>query len=164
MENQTKRKAGRPKEDLYKKYVEGKEEQIIEICTKGADNKSLGDFLGCGLTTICNLKKDYPKFKEIVKKGNDVADEAVVSSLFKRAMGYDAEETVTEVKVSQDGSAQTTYVKKIKKHVPPDTTAAIFWLKNRRREEWNDKQDIGIESDEPIHISIIKDNGTASKT
>lgn len=164
MEDRTKGKAGRPKEDLYKKYVEGKEEQIMEICTKGADNKTLGEFLGCGLTTVCNLKKDYPSFKELVRKGGAVADELVVSALYKRAIGYEAEETITEVKVSQDGSAQTTYVKKVKKHVPPDTTAAIFWLKNRRRDEWNDKQDIGIDTNEPIHISIIRDNGTASKT
>ena len=27
------------------------------------------------------------------------------------------------------------------KHYPPDTTAAIFWLKNRQKSKWRDKQD-----------------------
>lgn len=163
MEEQTKKKAGRPKENAYQKYVEGKENDILAICEKGADNKIIAEFLGCGLTTVCNLKRDYPEFKKLLKRGGDIADDKVVSALYKRALGYDAEETCTEVKVSPDGSAQTTYVKKTKKHIPPDTTAAIFWLKNRRREEWNDKQDIGIETDAPINISIIKDDGSASK-
>lgn len=157
MEEQIKKKAGRPKEDTYKKYVEGKEEQIIEICTKGADNKSLAEFLGCGLTTVCNLKRDYPQFKELVSKGNKVADEAVVSALFKRAIGYDAEDTITEVKVSQDGSAQTTYVKKCKKHIPGDTTAMIFWLKNRMPDKWRDKQEMNLDTTQPINISIMRD-------
>jgi hypothetical protein len=26
----------------------------------------------------------------------------------------------------------------VAKHIPPDTTAMIFWLKNRRRDQWRD--------------------------
>ena len=157
-------KRGRPRENIYKKYVSGREEEIIDYCEKGADLRGLAELLGCGLTTVNKLKHDYKEFRELVKKGGDIADEKVVSTLYKRAIGYDAEETCTEVKVSPDGSAQTTYVKKIKKHIPPDTTAAIFWLKNRRREEWNDRQDVNIESDTPINISIVKHDGHSSKT
>lgn len=157
MEEQTKRKAGRPKEDAYKKYVEGKEDEILSLCAKGADNKGLAGFLGCGLTTVCNLKRDYPQFKELVKRGNKIADEAVEHSLFKRAMGYDTEDTITEVKVSQDGSAQTTYVKKCKKHIPGDTTAMIFWLKNRMPDKWRDKQEMNLDTTQPINISIVRD-------
>ena len=29
-----------------------------------------------------------------------------------------------------------------REHVPPDTVACIFWLKNRRREEWRDKHEV----------------------
>lgn len=157
-------KRGRPHEDTYAKYVQGREEEIIEYCERGADLRGLAELLGCGLTTVNKLKHDYPQFKELIKKGGDVADDKVISMLYRRAIGYEAEETCTEVKVSPDGSAQTTYVKKTKKHIPPDTTAAIFWLKNRRREEWSDKQDISVETDEPITINIVKDDGTASKT
>jgi hypothetical protein len=28
--------------------------------------------------------------------------------------------------------------------MPPDTTAQIFWLKNRQKSAWRDKQDLGL--------------------
>ena len=146
---------GRPPENLYDKYVKGKEDALVEYCEHGADLKGLATFVGCGLTTLKRIKKEFPEFQELIKKGNEVADDQIVSSLYRRALGYDAEETVTEVRVTPDGSAQTTYVKKVKKHIPGDTTAMIFWLKNRRRKEWTDSQDISLDSSEPINISIV---------
>ena len=147
------KKMGRPPEDLYKKYVEGKEELIAEYCEKGADMRGLAKLLGCGLTTLKRIKNGYPKFVELVKVSSEVADDEVVSALYKRALGYEAEETVTEVRVDPSGATQTTFVKKVKKHVPPDTTAAIFWLKNRTK-EWADRQDVKFDSSQPINITI----------
>lgn len=152
-----KKKIGRPKEDLYEKYVAGKEDALIEHCENGADLRGLAEFLGCGLTTVKTIKKEYPKFQELVSEANKVADEMVESCLYKRAIGYDAEETITEERVSEDGSAQTTYVRKVKKHIPPDTTAQIFWLKNRMKDKWRDQQDFNLDTNQPIHINIMRD-------
>lgn len=135
-------KAGRPSldaESLYKKYVEGHEDELRDACENGFDNKGIGAILGCKEGTVCRLKRECVRFAEMVKEWSIVADEKVESSLFRRAIGYDAEETFTEVKVSPDGSAQTTYVKKVKKHIPGDTTAMIFWLKNRKSGYWRDR-------------------------
>lgn len=155
MEEQEKKRMGRPPENisLYDKYVAGKEEEIEKACEKGADLKGLANLLGCGLTTLKRIKKNHPEFVELIKVSSEVADDEVVSALYKRALGYDVEETVTEVKVSPSGAAQTTYVKKVKKHVPPDTTAMIFWLKNRTK-EWSDRQDVNIDTTQPINITI----------
>jgi len=155
MEEQEKKRMGRPPENisLYDKYVAGREEEIEQACEKGADLKGLANLLGCGLTTLKRIKKNHPKFVELIKVSSEVADDEVVSALYKRALGYDVEETVTEVKVSPSGAAQTTYVKKVKKHVPPDTTAMIFWLKNRTK-EWSDRQDVNIDTTQPINITI----------
>ncbi|MBQ9093290.1 MAG: hypothetical protein IJY03_04755 [Prevotella sp.] len=155
MEEQEKKRMGRPPENisLYDKYVAGKEEEIEQACEKGADLKGLANLLGCGLTTLKRIKKAHPEFVELIKVSSEVADDEVVSALYKRALGYDVEETVTEVKVSPSGAAQTTYVKKVKKHVPPDTTAMIFWLKNRTK-EWSDRQDVNIDTTQPINITI----------
>lgn len=155
MEEQEKKRMGRPPENisLYDKYVAGREEEIEQACEKGADLKGLANLLGCGLTTLKRIKKAHPKFVELIKVSSEVADDEVVSALYKRALGYDVEETVTEVKVSPSGAAQTTYVKKVKKHVPPDTTAMIFWLKNRTK-EWSDRQDVNIDTTQPINITI----------
>lgn len=162
--NEVKRGRGRPKEDLYVKYIAGKEEAISTACENGADTKGLAKLLQCSPRTIQTIRREYPRFKEIIERANEVADEEIESALFRRAKGYEAEETITEVKVSPDGSANTTYVKKVKKHVPPDTTAAIFWLKNRCRARWSDRQDVTLDAQRSIAINIIKDNGDGRET
>lgn len=161
MEEEQKRR-GRPPEDLYQKYVAGREEEVEHYCEEGADLKGLAKLLGCGLTTLKRIKKEYPEFAELIKVSSEVADDEIISALYKRAKGYEVEETVTEVKVSPSGAAQTTYVKKVKKHVPPDTTAAIFWLKNRS-EEWSDKHDLNIDTTQPINITIAPYDGHKDK-
>jgi len=148
-----KKQRGRPPENLYAKYVAGKEEQIEQYCEQGADLKGLANLLGCGLTTLKRIKKEYPEFADLIKVSSEVADDAVISALYKRALGYEAEETVTEVRVDPSGATQTTFVKKVKKHVPPDTTAAIFWLKNRTK-EWSDSQNVKFDATQPINITI----------
>lgn len=155
-EGKKKSNAGRKEVDQYEKYVKGREDEVAEACANGADNRGLAKLLGIGLTTLAVLKKDYPEFRELVKKHGSIADENVISSLYKRAIGYEAEDTITEVKVSPDGTAQTTYVKKTKRHIPADTTAAIFWLKNRT-DEWSDKKDVDFNATQPISISIVRD-------
>ena len=36
------------------------------------------------------------------------------------------------------------------KHYPPDTTAGIFWLKNRQRDKWRDKPEADDPDDLPV--------------
>ena len=80
---------------------------------------------------------------------------AVEAALYKRAIGYDFEETHTEVRVNPDGSGQTTYVKKVKKHIVPDTTAQIFWLKNRQKEKWSDRLNVDAKVTEELDFSKL---------
>ena len=138
---------GRPKlsiDDLYDKYVAGKEEIIISDCRNGADNPILAKRLGCGKTTLGTLIRYHEGFAKLIREGKEEADLKVESALYKRAIGYDYEETTTEVRVNPDGDGSTTYVKKIKRHVSGDTTAQIFWLKNRKPDNWRDKQDVNL--------------------
>lgn len=84
--------------------------------------------------TINNWKKDKDFF-ESLKEAKDVADDLVERSLYEKAVGYDCEEV--KVFCNEGVIIKTTVIK----HFPPDTTAAIFWLKNRRRKSWKDRQD-----------------------
>jgi len=153
------KKKGRPKEDIYEKYVRGKEEIITADCRNGADNDGLAKRLGCGKTTLSKLIKNFPEFKALIKEGKTEADLKVVSALFKRATGYEFEETTTKVLVNKNGEGTTTYVEKTKKHIAPDTAAAFIWLKNRVPEEWRDKHDVNITGD-PF-TEIMKAAGAA---
>lgn len=138
-------KRGRPKiENLYEKWVAGKEEAITAACRLGADSSGLAKILGCGKTTLFKLQRQYDEFKELIKEGKEVADAKVESALYRRAVGYDYEEVTTRVVVDKSGVGSVTHVTKVKKHVIPDTTAQIFWLKNRKQYEWRDKQDMDV--------------------
>lgn len=79
------------------------------------------------------MEKRFPEISEALKKGKEIVDIQVENALLKRALGYSYTEVMTEE--STDGSKHRETVK----FVPPDTTAQIFWLKNRRPEFWRDK-------------------------
>lgn len=109
----------------------------------GATDKEMADFFGVTERTLNQWKKDYPEFLQSLKKGKNIADANVASKLYNRAIGYDYEEKHFETKPSKkDVPPELVEAKRIKKHVPADTTAAIFWLKNRQPEKWRDRKEV----------------------
>jgi hypothetical protein len=62
----------------------------------------------------------------------------VERSLYHRAVGY----SYDAVKIFMPGGKGKPVIVPYREHMPPDTVACIFWLKNRRREEWRDKQEV----------------------
>ena len=97
--------------------------------------------------TLYAWKKKYPDISDALKRGKDVVDRQVENALLKRALGYEYE----EVKEKFEGNVMTERTV-TKKEVIPDVTAQIFWLKNRKRETWADRQN--IELSQPIDDSI----------
>ena len=86
--------------------------------------------------------KYYPEFRGALKVAKDVADEKIEKALYQRAKGYSyrAEKVVVESRGNNEGSEAR--VVEYTEHMPPDTTAAIFFLKNRRPDRWRDVQRI----------------------
>ena len=151
-------KVGRPHENLYEKWIKGQEEVIISACRNGATIEDLTRIIGCGKTAFHRIKNGYSEFLELLKEGKEKADLKVENALFKRACGFEYEEKTNEVRVNQDGSiGQIISVKTVTKQVPPDTGAAIFWLKNRQPELWRDKQIQGIESTITVDFDKLND-------
>lgn len=102
----------------------------------GLTDEQIAHNMGISPATLYNYKRDHLEILEALKKGKEVVDIEVENALLKRALGYSYEEK--KVEVSEEG----TKVTKTIKEVVPDTTAQIFWLKNRRPDRWRDKQDI----------------------
>ncbi|EAA3705864.1 terminase [Salmonella enterica subsp. enterica serovar Newport] len=125
------KKIGRP--SAYKpEYAE----QARKLCLLGHTDAELASFFDVSEQTINAWKHAHPDFLESIKKGKAVADSEVAAKLFHRATGYEhPEDDIRAV----DGSIVITPTVK---HYPPDTTAAIFWLKNRQRDKWRDKQEV----------------------
>lgn len=103
----------------------------------GATDAEMADFFGVSEQTLNTWKKKYPEFLESLKKGKAVADANVASRLYSRAIGYDAKAT----KFATNEGKITDKVEYIE-HYPPDTTVAIFWLKNRQPGKWRDKKEV----------------------
>jgi len=120
-------KPGRPTD--YRPKFAG---QAEKLCLLGATDKDLADFFEVSESTLNLWKQKYPKFSESVKKGKVLADSHVAERLYQRALGY----TCDDVHISNYQGDIT--ITPIKKHYPPDTTAGIFWLKNRQRKNWRD--------------------------
>ncbi|OJV50527.1 MAG: hypothetical protein BGO31_14285 [Bacteroidetes bacterium 43-16] len=145
-----KKVAAKPKVGAPTKYKQEYAEMARKLCLLGKTDEELADFFGIAVSTLNLWKKSHPEFMESIKKGKDVADVEIVESLHKRAKGYQYDETTFEkIDTKVDGVEEDddikleVYKKKVvTKEVAPDTTAAIFWLKNRQAKKWKDKQDV----------------------
>lgn len=120
--------AGRPT-----KYREEYVQQAEKLCKLGATDAQLADFFEVSVSTINLWKLEHPEFSESVKVPKEQADERVEQSLYRRAMGYEHDEV--DIRVIEGQVVQTP----IRKFYPPDSTAMIFWLKNRKPDAWRDK-------------------------
>jgi hypothetical protein len=146
-----KKRVGRPSP-----YKEQYCDQVEKLCKLGATDKDIADFFEVNEDTIYEWKKVHPKFSESIKAGKTLADLTVSDSLFKRATGYEHEEDV----IFNDKGVPL--IVPTKKRYPPDTTAMIFWLKNRQPEKWRDRKDIDMtskgESIKPVIIDLTNDD------
>ena len=116
-------------------YREIYPEQAYKLALLGAIDTELADFFGVCEDTIHEWKKVFPEFSESIKRGKLQADAEVAEKLFHRAKGY----SHAEVKVFCHEGKITTH--EVTKHYPPDTGAAMAWLKNRRKKDWRDSHD-----------------------
>lgn len=122
----------------------------------GLTDEEMAKELGVGIRTFYRWKKTYPEFCQALKENKGFVDALVEDSLLKKAIGYEIEEV--EVTASKDG--KNSRIKKTKKWIH-DTTAAIFWLKNRQPDRWRDTQNIShegeITSTKKIDLSYMSD-------
>lgn len=102
----------------------------------GLTDEQIAENIGINPATIYEWKKKYPEISETLKKGKEVVDRQVENALLKRALGYEYKETTKEL--TDEGMTVT---KIVTKQQTPDTTAQIFWLKNRKPNEWRDKKE-----------------------
>lgn len=102
----------------------------------GLIDEQIAKNIGVSYSTFRDWKKRFPALSAALKESKEVVDRQVENALFKSAVGFIyEEETVTNA-----GD-----VVKVKKYSKPNTTAQIFWLKNRKREQWTDKSEVKVE-------------------
>lgn len=119
----------------------------------GMTDEQIAVNMGISARTLYRWKLQYCQICQALKKGKDVADREIENALFKRAKGYDV--TETKIKTKNGVVIEKT---EITKHIPGDTTAQIFWLKNRKPEYWGGGEKFTNEEETEVHI-YVPDNG-----
>lgn len=137
-----------PRKSKYERDGWNEKLELIQGWARdGLTDEQIAHNMGIGLTTLYSYKNKYPEFTEAIKKGKEVIDREVENALLKRALGYKYDEITQErVEDPLTGELKLKPVKVVTKEVHPDTTAQIFWLKNRKPMVWRDKKDIDVTS------------------
>lgn len=110
-------------------------QQAEKLSGFGLTDREIADFFGVDERTLNRWKHDHDGFCQALKVGKEQSDARVEQSLYRRALGYSHD----AVKIAINAQGEVTQVPYVERY-PPDTTAAIFWLKNRKPLEWRDKQ------------------------
>lgn len=136
----------------YKYWL--KDENLAKVtkwAKEGLFDCQIADKMGISKQTFYDWIKKYPEFFDAIKKGKEIADKEIVNALYKRALGYSYKEVKEEYAVNADGADNEGKPAKeitvIYKSEPPNTAALIYWLNNRRPDEWSNKQEHKITGD-----------------
>ena len=132
---------------------------IQHLVAKGETATKISEILGISRDTFYKYKKVNEAFADVLENGKDIASEMVEQALFSRALGHSHKET----KVFYDSKEGRIVTHQVDKIYAPDTQSAIFWLKNKKANEWRDRMEnqTSVEFLEPV---IIEDDEGRTKT
>lgn len=130
----------------------------------GLSDKQIAHNIGITQTTLYEWQKRFPELSEALKKGKEVVDREVENAMLKRALGYEYDEVTQEPVTDKDtGITEMRVTKRVTKQIVPDVTAQIFWLKNRKPEEFRDKRDVELSGSVDLGSIIEKARGRADE-
>ena len=119
----------------------------------GLTEKQIAKNIGVNERTFSTWKESYPSIKSALKKGKAPVDIEVENALLKSALGYTIK-VKKPIKLKEEkqkpgvGKVVTERIEYIEEevHVPGNTAAQIFWLKNRKSKYWRDRQVIDADT------------------
>lgn len=120
--------------------------------------------MGVSYSTLCEWKDHrFPEILEALKKGKAPVDIEVENALLKRATGYTVTikkpiKVKTKRQLKDKGTIEEEHIEFVEEeiYIAPDTTAQIYWLKNRRPDKWRDKPQTGaVDTDDPL-MAMLK--------
>lgn len=144
----------------YEEWLEPEGLLLIEGWARdGLTEEQIAHNMGVSLSSLKNWKNEHLAILTALKKGKEVVDREVENALLKRAKGFTTtEQVVSSKKVVEykDGKRvkeiSEPCVIEVEKYYPPDTIADIFWLKNRKPEQWRDKQNMELSGEGKVMI------------
>ena len=133
------------------------------LALRGATDQDVADAFGVSRRTILRWQEDHPSFYEAYQRGKSIADAKIEKALFERALGYEVTETESVVDIDpKTGESKPVRVKTNKRKYPPDTMAMMYWLNNRSKGRWSQRQEFIPASDSEDREEVViylPDNG-----
>ena len=129
----------------------------------GLTDEQIAQNMGIHVATLYTWKEKYHEIGEALKSTKEIVDRLVENALLKRALGYEYDEITEELTKTEDGTLAMRETKRVRKQVAPDTTAQIFWLKNRKPDDWRDKPEPTQDQALQVAVEILGDIGGAIK-
>lgn len=112
----------------------------------GLNDDQVAHNIGITRKTLYEWQARFGEFRDAIKKGKAPVDYEVENALYKRATGYKVTlkkpiKVQTKTKIVGKGETSEEHIEyaDVEEYIPPDTTAQIFWLKNRKPKQWRDK-------------------------
>jgi hypothetical protein len=143
--------------------------QAEKLCRLGATDAELADFFEVSVRTLHRWKIENEGFCHSLKSAKAEADDRIERALFARASGFEyIEQQAIKIRTGE-GTAERVEVVEVERVAPPDTTAAIFWLKNRRPEQWRESKAVeltgkdggAIQTDNKWIVEVVEANAKA---
>lgn len=136
-----------------------------DLLANGATEEFVAIELGISLASLKNYKNKYPEFLAAIRAGLDIQVSNVEGALYKRAVGYAAPDTKAQWVQDSDGG-HWKYAE-MEKHYPPDEPSIRFYLKNKKPDEWKDRRDMALGSEDeegkfiPVVNLVFQKNGSS---
>lgn len=122
----------------YHKWLEPENLTLLEGWARsGLSNDQIANNMGITRSTFYEWQNKHTDISDAIKKGKEVTDFEVENAMYKAAMGYEFEEVKTYIEETDAGRKKR--IERTVKHVAPNVTAQIFWLKNRKPDTWRDR-------------------------
>lgn len=130
---------------------------------KGLSDQQIAKNIGISRSTLNEWRKKYPDISDALKKGKEVADAEVENALYLKCIGQKVQLKKTfkvkKIEYSESGKKikeeEHLETGEVEVYIPPDTKAIVFWLTNRMREDWKERQNTQMEQDETEESGVI---------
>lgn len=117
----------------------------------GLTEEQIAKNIGVTRKTLFNWRQKHLPILHALKESKEIADREVENALYKKATGYTT--TITKPMKVKKAYIERGIRKELEEivqvdtevHIPPDVTAMIYWLKNRKRDTWRDRPDVSTD-------------------
>jgi hypothetical protein len=129
------------------KYTKETPQKVHEFAKNGNTREQIAHNLGISKQTLCVWLKEKSELSDALIEGESLAVSRIENAMFKRSIGYKVKETKKYISQTDDKGKKITRVEEITKHILPDVTIGMFLLKNKKPEEYKERQDVNLNSE-----------------